>query len=146
MVRNQRGLDAIERERRRRERAGQDVAGRPSPPAAPDRRSAARSCVWCRGAIDVKPLGRIPKWCSATCRQRAWELRRAAASGRAAVEIVERLVAVPTPTRSAPAHGEWVDLLHELAAQLDAGRIYDRELVDLAAALRELRAAWTRRW
>jgi hypothetical protein len=46
------------------------------------------ACGWCGATVTVPNRGRIPKWCSATCRHRAWEQRRAAASGRAAV--VER--------------------------------------------------------
>lgn len=34
--------------------------------------------------------GRRPKWCPDTCRHRAWEQRRAVASGRAAVEVERR--------------------------------------------------------
>jgi len=46
------------------------------------RRNAATVCGWCQGPIQIKAAGRIPKWCSPACRQRAWEQSRAAASGR----------------------------------------------------------------
>ncbi|GAA4397920.1 hypothetical protein GCM10023168_03410 [Fodinibacter luteus] len=49
---------------------------------------------WCGSTVTVPHRGRIPKWCSATCRHRAWEQRRAAASGRAAIEVVDRPVEV----------------------------------------------------
>lgn len=38
--------------------------------------------------------GRVPKWCSTTCRHRAWEQKRAAESGRSAVEVVDRPVEI----------------------------------------------------
>lgn len=94
--------------------------------------------------------GRIPKWCSPACRQRAWEQARAAASGRSAVEIVERVVQPPpsppvaTPAEPVtPTRGDWVPL-RELADQLDAGRIYARDLPDLAAALTDVLAGYDR--
>jgi len=64
--------------------------------------------------------------------------------GQAAVEVVERVVTVPAPTMKTPAHGAWPGLLRELAAQLDTGRIYDRERPELAVAIQGLLAAWTR--
>jgi hypothetical protein len=69
---------------------------------------------------------RYPKWCAATCRHRAWEQARAAASGRAAVQVVERRVEVRIS--AAPTRREWPRLLNELARQLDDGRVYDRDL------------------
>ena len=92
-------------ERQRRQRsdrtAGRDVPPRPREvaPVVADgsaRRGAATSCVWCGGVIRPRSRGPIPKWCSATCRHRAWEQTRAAASGRSAVQIVEPWVEVPT--------------------------------------------------
>lgn len=97
------------------------------------RRLAARSCGWCRGPITLKATGRLPKWCSASCRQRAWEQSRAAASGLAAVQVVERHVVLPTPI--APKRRDWPRLLGELARQLEDGRIYDRDLLALSVAL-----------
>jgi hypothetical protein len=97
-----------------------------SPPSAVKgtgqaRRLAATTRGWCSGPIAVKARGRIPKWCSAACRQRAWELSRAAASGRSAVQVVELQVEVPVP--GAPKRADWPRLLDELARQLDDGRI-----------------------
>lgn len=52
-----------------------------------------RGCAEPRICPDPSPpRGRPPKWCSPTCRHRAWEQRRAASSGLAAVEIIERAV------------------------------------------------------
>ena len=94
---------SLERERLRRER--QNLVLPEDESSYETRRSAARRCGWCGGFIDVKATGRIPKWCSATCRQRAWEQRRAAASGRCAVEVVQRVVRVPVERERTPRHG-----------------------------------------
>lgn len=94
-----------ERERQRRERRARtdssDGAARGSsstdqPAGNEARRAAAPSCGWCGGVVPPQSRGPIPKWCSATCRHRAWEQTRAAASGRSAVQIVEPWVEVPT--------------------------------------------------
>lgn len=29
-------------------------------------------CGWCGSPIAVRTTGRVPKWCSAVCRHRAW--------------------------------------------------------------------------
>jgi hypothetical protein len=47
------------------------------------------TCGWCGAGVTVAARGSVPKWCSATCRHRAWEQRRAAASGLVAVEVVD---------------------------------------------------------
>lgn len=120
-------------------------------PNGPARRAAATACGWCSGPITPRASGPIPKWCSATCRKRAWEQARAAASGRSAVEVVERVVNVPArPTApSKPRQLEWTALLRELAVQLEQGAIYDRHMIALAAAVDDVvqairrRARWT---
>lgn len=112
------------------------------------RRAAASACGWCGGPIAVKPRGRIPSWCSPACRHRAWEQRRAAASGLAAVRVVERRVELPAPTPAGPRlprHQEWADWLRQLAKQLDRGAVYDRDLRELAGALEDVLAAIARR-
>ena len=78
----------------------------------------------------------VQPWLSA----RAWEQSRAAASGRCAVEIVERRVEVPVSVekkvvespRGGPA---WLPLLADLTRHLDSGRVYDRDLTALLAAI-----------
>ena len=115
----------------------------PEEPAEPPRRLAARTCGWCQGPITVKATGRLPKWCSASCRQRAWEQSRAAASGLAAVRVVERRIEIPTPV--APRRQDWPRLLAELASQLEDGRIYDRNLLALGVALNAVYGAYNRR-
>ena len=103
----------------------------PSTPEVVRRRLAATTCGWCGGAIEPKARGRIPKWCSAACRQRAWEQNRAAESGRSAVQVVERIVEIPGRD---PRHLEWVPLLDELAKQLRDGTVYDRDLQAIGKA------------
>ncbi|CCH87974.1 conserved protein of unknown function [Modestobacter italicus] len=107
------------------------------------RRLETRTCGWCGGPIAVKDRGRIPKWCSPSCRQRAWEQSRAAASGLSATHLVERTVKVPVPIQ--PTRKDWPRLLHELACQIDDGRIYDRDLNDLAVAIDAVVDAYRRR-
>ncbi|HEX2193628.1 MAG TPA: hypothetical protein VHK63_01505 [Candidatus Limnocylindria bacterium] len=67
----------------------------------------------------------------------------AAASGRAAVEIVERRVQVSV--RQSVIRRDWPQALADLAAQLDDGRIYDRDLAGLSLALDAVLAAYHRR-
>jgi hypothetical protein len=145
-----------ERERRRRQQleraAGKEEPTAPQVPAKSDpggraRRAAATTCGWCAGPITLRARGPIPEWCSATCRHRAWEQSRAAASGHNAVQVVERLVAVPAkpPAATQPRQSAWVHLLGELAAQLDQGAIYDRHLGAIALAIGEVGRALRRR-
>jgi hypothetical protein len=107
------------------------------------RRTAATACGWCGGPIAPRSRGPIPKWCSATCRHRAREQTRAAASGRSAVEVVERRVEVRVPV--APSRRDWPRLLGELARQLDDGRVYDRDLPGVARAVEPVLQAYRRR-
>ena len=137
-----------ERERQRRQQTEQATPRARSDPAAtdvhgPERRTSATTCGWCGGPITPGSRGPIPKWCSATCRHRAWEQTRAAASGRAAVHVVERQVEVRVP--AAPTRRDWARLLTELTRQLADGRVYDRDLPELAAALGAVLAAYSRR-
>ena len=114
-------------------------------PAAegPKRRTAATTCGWCSGPIPPGSRGPIPKWCSATCRHRAWEQRRAATSGRTAVQVVERRVEIHVPLE--PTRRDWSRLLSELAGQLDDGRVYDRDLPALGRALDPVLRSYRRR-
>jgi hypothetical protein len=145
---------ALQRERERRRRQQQERATARKPPPldrakAEDssrstaRRAAATTCGWCHGAITSRSHGPIPKWCSATCRHRAWEQARAAASGLSAVELVERRVEVQVPL--VPTRRDWTRLLGELASQLNDGRVYDRDLPALARALEPVLEGYRRR-
>ncbi len=108
-----------------------------------ERRAVARTCGWCGGSITLKSRGPIPKWCSATCRHRAWEQQRAAASDRTPVQVVERPVQVRVPL--APTRRDWPRLLAKLTDQLGDGRVYDRDLPGLARALEPMLQAYRRR-
>ena len=128
--------------------------GPPAPPAARRLRPAVLACGWCEQPIAVKPAGRIPSWCSTACRHRAWEQNRAANSGLSAVRVVERIVEVqrPAPTlrapkvpRLLPRGAGWDNVLHELAHQLNTGRVYDRDLPDVTDALTTVTEALARR-
>src|SRR5687768_5282369 len=137
----------LERERQRRQPAAEPTPRvRNATPAESDnraRRAAAINCGWCAGPITPGSRGPIPKWCSATCRHRAWEQARAAASGLSAVELVERRVEVQVPL--APTRRDWTRLLSELASQLNDGRVYDRDLPALARALEPVLEGYRRR-
>ena len=136
------------RERQRRQQAQRTTSKARADPAAadvhcPERRTAATTCGWCGGLITPGRRGPIPKWCSATCRHRAWEQARAAASGLSAVELVERRVQVQVPL--VPTRRDWPMLLGELASQLNDGRVYDRDLPALARALEPVLEEYRRR-
>jgi hypothetical protein len=110
-------------------------------------------CGWCGRPIALRTTGRIPKWCSDPCRHRAWEQRRALASGRPLVEVVDRLIEVEKRVRVVervevpvrPCRDEWAGLLEELAKQLDSGRVYDRHLPQIVAAIDEILRSIARR-
>lgn len=129
-------------------------------------RPATVTCSWCSTDVTVPAKGRVPKWCGTSCRHRAWEQTRAAASGRSAVDVVERVVervvtvqrpvpqSRPTqtaPTLPAPAvpsvpmGSAWAPLLTELARQLDTGRTYTRDLNTILPVFDEALQALNRR-
>lgn len=101
------------------------------------------SCGWCGTDVSVPARGRVPKWCSNSCRHRAWEQRRAADSGLAAVEVVDRPVEVmvekktvverrvTVPVRQSPhSRREWIDVLDRLTWALSTNRM---DIADLGA-------------
>ena len=112
-------------------------------------------CGWCGQRFPLAARGRTFEWYSQSCRQRAWEQRRAAASGLAAVDLVVRTVEVEKPVTVkvvqrvevpvAPSGQAWPGLLAELVDQLDRGRVYDRDLVELATAVEDVLRALRRR-
>lgn len=114
-------------------------------------------CGWCGNWVAVPSRGRVPKWCSTTCRHRAWEQRRAAASGLAAVEVVDRVIQLEAPPPPPPPEPEprepvtprtvddWVQQLDHLARALDTGRIYVRDLPQLRTAIEGVMDAYDRR-
>ena len=116
------------------------------------------ACGWCGVEVNIPARGRVPKWCSGTCRHRAWEQARAAASERAAVTVVDRVVETvrtetvvqhhrtTVPVAVAPTSAlEWARLLDELAVGLDTGRVYDRDLPVLIPAANAVIDALQRR-
>ncbi|SHF78154.1 hypothetical protein SAMN05444351_0778 [Geodermatophilus nigrescens] len=52
---------------------------------------------------------------------------------------------VPVPVPATPARRDWPGLLAVLASQVDDGRIYDRDLIDLSDALSTVLEAYRRR-
>jgi hypothetical protein len=135
----------------RREPPADSMAARPPgahvPMPTERRRAAATTCGWCSGPITPRSRGPVATWCSPSCRQRAWEQRRAAASGLSAVEVVERVVEIPAPPVPPrhPRHGEWRGLLRELTHQLDDNLVYDRHLAGIALEVHQVSAALARR-
>jgi hypothetical protein len=99
--------------------------------------------------VRVKARGRTPIWCSDQCRHRAWEQTRAFASGRSAVQVVERPTVVERTTRylvpKPPRSAEWAETLRGLTRQVDNGRLYDRDLTAVAEAAAELTDSLQRR-
>ena len=138
------------------EKAGNRAIARKSPRAP----GQVLECGWCGGPVIVQVRGRMPKWCSSTCRTRASERRRAAADGLAAVKVVERdieriktvnvvqhhsrQVEVKT-VRWPSATSDWVAAISDLTRRVESGRVYDRDLEDLAGAVNELVGAMVRR-
>jgi hypothetical protein len=112
-------------------------------------RPEAITCPWCGKTVRVKARGRTPTWCSDGCRHRAWEQSRAAASGRSAVQVVERPMVVERTTRflvpKPPRGAEWAETLRSLTRQVDNGRLYDRDLRPVAQATADLNHALERR-
>ena len=110
------------------------------------------ACGWCSAPIAVQATGRLPKWCSPSCRQRAWHQRRAA-SGLAAVDVVDRFIEVEKEVKVVeqievnvpPTGAAWPAALTELAKQIDTGRVHDHDLLALAQTLDVLLPALGRR-
>lgn len=96
------------------------------------------ACGWCGQSVAVKARGPLPKWCSPACRHRAWEQDRAAASGRSAVQVLDRYVTAVPDTGPG-----WIEQLAALTGQIGAGPrpIADGDLDQLAAALELAQAA-----
>lgn len=109
------------------------------------------SCGWCQKPTHIPRRGRIPKWCSDTCRHRAWEQKRAAESGRSAVEVVDRPVevlrtviqerVVKVPDQNTPRSArEWLYLLDKLDWALQTNRMSHDDLDIIEPKLHRL---WT---
>ncbi len=105
-------------------------------------------CGWCAAPVLVRVTGRTPKWCSATCRHRAWETARAHASRDVPVRVVDRIVEVEVRVEvpvqvevqvsGLPKGNGWVAALKTLTDQIDGAArppIYPRDLDAIEAAL-----------
>ena len=110
-------------------------------------------CGWCGRPVEVPARGRVPSWCSSSCRHRAWEVRRANREQMPAVKVVTRTIEVEKPmTRTvgvpvpAEPHSaeEWASLLELFATRLAQGRIYRRDLPTLEPAIQRLAEVWLR--
>lgn len=101
----------------------------------------------------VRATGRTPKWCSDSCRHRAWETSRAAATGAVSVRVVDRTIEVQVPVTvvehvevaTLPKGDQWAGALLDLAKQVEVGKVYDRDLPALAEAVDAVIAALSRR-
>ena len=101
----------------------------------------------------VAKVGRTPTWCSSSCRHRAWEASNAATRGLVAVQIVSRTIDFEVPVivteqvqvPTMPRGAGWARALHELAHQLDVGKVYDRDVPDLLEAINIVITALGRR-
>lgn len=110
-------------------------------------------CGWCGRPVEVPARGRVPLWCSSSCRHRAWESRRANRDQQGEVRVatrtvevekaVTRSIEVPVPTEPRTAE-EWATTLETLATRLAQGRIYRRDLPTLEPAVRRLADVWLR--
>ena len=110
-------------------------------------------CGWCGRPVAVPARGRVPSWCSSSCRHRAWEARRASREQFSDVRVVTRIVEVekpsiravedPVPTEPRTAD-EWETLLETFATRLAQGRIYRRDLPTLEPSVRRLVEVWNR--
>lgn len=110
-------------------------------------------CGWCGRAVEVPARGRVPSWCSSSCRHRAWEARRANRDKLGEVKVVTRTIELDTPvvrsveiavpTEPRTAH-DWATLLETFATRLAQGRIYRRDLTALEPAVRHLVEVWNR--
>lgn len=54
-------------------------------------------CGWCGQPVRVPSRGRIPSWCSSSCRHRAWEARKAERDNLPEVRVVTRTIEVEKP-------------------------------------------------
>ncbi len=102
-----------------------------------DERLVSRTCGWCGELMVYRGVGRRPKYCSKSCKNRAWEVRSAQrrldrdiAAGTASTEPVREVVSrppkpepkAPAPRQAAPRApvriADWVKLLAVLEEQL----------------------------
>jgi len=93
-------------------------------------------CGWCGQTVPVPSRGRVPKWCSATCRNRAWQAKHAPDHGP--VHVVQQRVQFPVPKAEPRNVDEWCEVLEILSTRLAQGRIYTRDPPVLLPAITRL--------
>lgn len=110
-------------------------------------------CGWCGSPVVVPTRGRVPSWCSSSCRHRAWEARRANREQTAEVRVVTQTIEVDrpvvhnveVPVLTEPRNAEeWATLLETFATRLAQGRIHRRDLPTLEPAVQRLAEVWLR--
>ena len=99
----------------------------PRPPAV--------SCAGCGAQVPVRGRGPLPRWCSSTCRHRAWEQRRAVSELQAAGSLMVVRETVETPVVIEPERSEWVGVLARLTRQIASHELPDGCLVPVYEAL-----------
>ena len=127
-------------------------------PAAPRKPGQKVVCGWCQAEVSVPARGRVPKWCSSSCRHRAWEQRRAADAGLSAVEVVDRVIEVvrvekvveerrvQVPVSQTPRSArEWVEVLNRLEWALQSNRMDPYDLAQIEPPLARVVAAYRAR-
>ena len=93
------------------------------------RSTTALECVECGAALSYRGTGRRPRYCSQTCRNRAYEARRAARTGAVATEVVERVVEVEARL-NADAVVRWLEGHPRRLSAVLRGMEWTRELQD----------------
>lgn len=100
-------------------------------------RPVARECAWCGTAIEIRPRAQHQRFCSRSCRQRAYEVRTATRRAQAdqdagtarrddepVREVVERVVEVEVPIVATPTSArEAADFMTVTAACIADGSI-----------------------
>jgi len=76
------------------------------------------ACAGCGKDVPVRARGPLPIWCGQTCRQRAWEFRRAAAALAEVGRSVGQREVVEIPVPLQPERSEWIGALAELTRQI----------------------------
>lgn len=132
----------------------------PDVPKRPGRRLPGQqvTCGWCGKSTDVPSRGRVPKWCSPACRQRAWQHKKAVDSERSPVDVVQQTVEVyrgekvveklvRVPVKDRPRTGaEWANVLQKLSWTLSTDRLDEADLRLIHTQLSSAVVAYERRW
>ena len=118
---------------------GRAVEALPAGPSASRARRASLTlvCEWCGADISAKSRGPLPRWCSPSCRHRAWERTRALQSlGDGHPQPDHPFLAVPIDTVG------WLGLLRALSVELARAQL---DPTAVARALEEMRVEFVER-